>query len=171
MKTTNLLVDSYLVCPHKAHFLADGKHGQKHEYERITTQSIHHYHQCASAALAQRYGVESKTDFALLTNGRNHRAKLLLDPTIEHIGSTYRFDALVRGAGKHGGSRMYPPVVYRARAGVSSAERILLAFCARLLVAVQGQTPTSGYVVSGPGFRSTSVRLHREVGSAIELGR
>jgi predicted RecB family nuclease len=154
---TERIFESSLDCTYKCHLLANGRHGNKTEYEEHTERSDRMYQRAAIARL-QDATPETKTLY--LTNVTPHaldsNAQLVIIKRVEANG--LQSDSIVLSRGKTG-RVSYEPVYFDRYDNISLRGKLVLAFRAMLIEKAAGIAVSHGQIIYEQNFTRVTILL------------
>ena len=154
---TERIFKSSLDCTYKCHLLANGRHGNKTEYEEHTERSDRMYQR---AAIARFQDTTPGTKTLYLTNVTPHaldsNAQLVIIKRVEANG--LQSDSIVLSRGKNGRGS-YEPVFFHRYDNISPRGKLVLAFRAMLIEKAAGIAVSHGQIIYGQNFTGVTILL------------
>ena len=166
-RITRDVLDSFLLCKHKAHRKLTGQMGIPCDYQTVLDhrgEQFHHEIIERLAASAAQQGLVVTTEIL----GQGH--EILLLPTLEDESFSIGYDALQKVAG---GSKLgnfhYVPVLFGDPHHRHRRQRRILEIQALLLAGVQGRLPAHGLLRGAGSGRAATVRLGADLREAQRM--
>jgi predicted RecB family nuclease len=168
---TNDIFLSHLNCERKAHLQAAGLSGERSDFEAVQLGLDRVYQQQALAAFLGRYGqAEILRDPPSLDAPLRGQHRVIVNATAEADGVRTRIHALERvGEAGSRNAPAYAPVLFVRNEKVTRRDKLLLAFNALALSAVQGGLPPVARIVHGSGQKVLRVKVEPLLGEVRKL--
>jgi predicted RecB family nuclease len=162
---------SYLNCKRKAHLKAVGLSGERYDFEAVQLNLDRAYRQQALAALLGSNGeAAAVSDPPSLQAAFRGQPRFIVNATAEADGVCTQIHALERtGEAFHRKVPPYAPVLFVRNEKVARQDKLLLAFHALALSAVQSGLPPVGKIVHGAGHKVLRVKLEPLLGEVQHL--